>query len=193
MGAWLTSRRVRVDRCGGTGIRFVNRSSQGDAASHIVTIQTQVRDEAAVFAACHRRQLAAPVQGKHRLFSRKVEGLAVQLRDWHYPVVANSNAARFITTTSAAVGASSGNSICSCKPIRSRRPESRHASAGTLSRSNFWPMARSSSPSRLEVPLEDNRDHRLPDRTDRRANERFLRWRMPRGEPLRGSGSRPAC
>ena len=55
--------------------------------SHIVTIQTQVRDEAAVFAACQRRQLAAPVRGKHRLFSREVEGLAVQLRNWHYPVV----------------------------------------------------------------------------------------------------------
>ena len=55
--------------------------------SHIVTIQTQVRDEAAVFAACRRRQLAEPVQGQHRLFNSEVKGLAVQLRDWHYPVV----------------------------------------------------------------------------------------------------------
>ena len=55
--------------------------------SHIVRIQTQVRDEAAVFAACHRRQLAAPVHGKHRLYSGEVEGLAVQLREWHYPAV----------------------------------------------------------------------------------------------------------
>ena len=49
--------------------------------SHIVKIQTQVRDEAAVIAACQRRQLAAPERGKHRLFSREVEGLAVRLRD----------------------------------------------------------------------------------------------------------------
>ena len=55
--------------------------------SHIVKIQTQVRDEAAVIAACQRRQLAAPERGKHRLFSREVEGLAVRLRDWHYPAV----------------------------------------------------------------------------------------------------------
>ena len=55
--------------------------------SHIVTIQTQVRDEAAVFAACRRRQLAEPVQGQHRLFNSEVKGLAVQLRNWHYPVV----------------------------------------------------------------------------------------------------------
>ena len=55
--------------------------------SHIVTIQTQVRDEAAVFAACRRRLLAAPVQGQHRLFNSEVKGLAVQLRNWHYPVV----------------------------------------------------------------------------------------------------------
>ena len=55
--------------------------------SHIVKIQTQVRDEAAVHAACHRRQLAAPERGKHRLFSREVEGLAVRLRDWQFPAV----------------------------------------------------------------------------------------------------------
>ena len=55
--------------------------------SHIVKIQTQVRDETAVLAACQRRQLAAPVRGKHRLYSREVEGLAVQLRDWQYPAV----------------------------------------------------------------------------------------------------------
>ena len=55
--------------------------------SHIVRIQTQVRDEAAVFAACRRRQLAEPVAGKHLLFSGEVEGLAVRLRDWTYPAV----------------------------------------------------------------------------------------------------------
>ncbi len=55
--------------------------------SHIVRIQTQVRDEAAVFAACRRRQLGEPVAGKHLLFSGEVEGLAVRLRDWTYPAV----------------------------------------------------------------------------------------------------------
>ena len=55
--------------------------------SHIVRIQTQVRDGTAVFAACRRRQLAEPVAGKHRLFSSEVEGLAVNLRDWSYPAV----------------------------------------------------------------------------------------------------------
>lgn len=55
--------------------------------SHIVRIQTEVRDGAAVFAACRRRQLTEPVAGKHRLFSSEVEGLAVNLRDWSYPAV----------------------------------------------------------------------------------------------------------
>lgn len=55
--------------------------------SHIVRIQTEVRDGAAVFAACRRRQLAEPVAGKHRLFSSEVDGLAVSLRDWSYPAV----------------------------------------------------------------------------------------------------------
>ena len=53
--------------------------------SHVVRIQTEVRDSAAVFAACRRRQLGEPVAGKHRLYSSEVEGLAVSLRDWSYP------------------------------------------------------------------------------------------------------------
>lgn len=57
--------------------------------SHTVQIQTEVRDDAAVRAACKRLRLAEPVQGKARLFSGEVEGLAVKLPDWHYPVVAD--------------------------------------------------------------------------------------------------------
>lgn len=53
--------------------------------SHIVKIKTEVRDAAAVTAACRRRQLADPVFGRHRLYRGEVEGLAVRLRDWHYP------------------------------------------------------------------------------------------------------------
>jgi hypothetical protein len=55
--------------------------------SHIVTIKTEVRDANAVRAACRRLSLADPVQGKTRLFSGEVEGLAVNLPDWVYPVV----------------------------------------------------------------------------------------------------------
>ena len=57
--------------------------------SHIVTIKTEVRDANAVRAACRRLSLAEPVQGKTKLFSGEVEGLAVQLPDWIYPVVCN--------------------------------------------------------------------------------------------------------
>ena len=57
--------------------------------SHIVTIKTEVRDAAAVRAACQRLGLPPPVQGKTQLFSGKVAGLAVQLPDWQYPVVAD--------------------------------------------------------------------------------------------------------
>jgi len=52
-----------------------------------VQIQTQVKDAAAVRAACQRLGLPQPVQGKTRLFSGEVTGLAVQLPDWVYPVV----------------------------------------------------------------------------------------------------------
>jgi hypothetical protein len=55
--------------------------------SHIVTIRTQVRDAAAVEAACRRLNLPPPVLGRTQLFSTAVEGLAVQLPGWIYPVV----------------------------------------------------------------------------------------------------------
>jgi hypothetical protein len=57
--------------------------------SHIVTLNVQVKDAAAVRAACQRLGLPAPVQGKTRLFSGEVTGLAVELPDWNYPVVAD--------------------------------------------------------------------------------------------------------
>ncbi|MCA9236853.1 MAG: DUF1257 domain-containing protein [Planctomycetales bacterium] len=56
--------------------------------SHIVTIATQIRDPVAVVAACRRLQLPPPAEGRHRLFAEQVDGLAVRLRDWRYPVVA---------------------------------------------------------------------------------------------------------
>jgi hypothetical protein len=55
--------------------------------SHIVTIRTEVRDSNAVRAACRRLSLTEPAQGKIKLFSGEVEGLAVTLPDWVYPVV----------------------------------------------------------------------------------------------------------
>jgi hypothetical protein len=58
--------------------------------SHIVTVKTEVRDVAAVRTACQRLGLAQPVQGKTRLFSGEVEGLAVQLPDWVYPIVCDT-------------------------------------------------------------------------------------------------------
>jgi hypothetical protein len=58
--------------------------------SHIVTVKSEVRDAAAVKAACQRLGLADPVQGKTKLFSGEVEGLAVKLPDWVYPVVCDT-------------------------------------------------------------------------------------------------------
>jgi hypothetical protein len=59
--------------------------------SHIVEIQTQVRDAEAVMAACRRLQWPSPVDGVHRLFSDEERGLGVQLPEWRYPVVCDLN------------------------------------------------------------------------------------------------------
>jgi hypothetical protein len=55
--------------------------------SHIVSIQTQVRDPTAVAAACQRLGLPPPVRRTVQLFSEMAEGFAVELPGWHYPVV----------------------------------------------------------------------------------------------------------
>lgn len=55
--------------------------------SHIVTVQTQVRDPAAIGLACGRLLLPEPVFGTAQLFSTTATGWRVQLPDWHYPVV----------------------------------------------------------------------------------------------------------
>lgn len=59
--------------------------------SHVVQIETQVRDAAAVRAGCVRLGLDEPVEREVKLFSETVSGLAVQLCDWRYPVVFNTD------------------------------------------------------------------------------------------------------
>ena len=60
--------------------------------SHIVTIKTEIRDAAAIQAACLRLGLPLPIQGKTKLFSDEAEGWAVQLPGWQYPVVCDTTA-----------------------------------------------------------------------------------------------------
>ena len=59
--------------------------------SHIVQIQTEVRDEAAVQAACSRLHLPRATRGKFQLYSTEETGLAIELPHWKYPVVANTD------------------------------------------------------------------------------------------------------
>ncbi len=58
--------------------------------SHIVLIETELRDSAAIRAACSRLGLQEPVHGTARLFSGEATGLAVQLPGWPYAVVCNT-------------------------------------------------------------------------------------------------------
>jgi hypothetical protein len=62
-------------------------STGGLQVSHIVQIRSQVRDAAAVQAACQRLGLAPAVQETVRLFSGTATGLTVRLPGWKYPAV----------------------------------------------------------------------------------------------------------
>ena len=55
--------------------------------SHIVTIEAEARDPAAVAAACRRLGLPAPEEGTARLFEGEASGMLVRLPGWLYPAV----------------------------------------------------------------------------------------------------------
>lgn len=55
--------------------------------SHIVVIKAEIRDAAALAAACARLGLKAPVHGTARLYSSQATGQIVELPGWTYPVV----------------------------------------------------------------------------------------------------------
>ncbi len=55
--------------------------------SHVVSINTQIRDPVAIAAACRRLGLAEPVHGTAELFSGQATGLLLRLPGWKYPVV----------------------------------------------------------------------------------------------------------
>jgi len=55
--------------------------------SHVVQIQTEVRDAEALKLACLRLGLTQPVTGTARLFTEEATGEAVHLPGWRYPAV----------------------------------------------------------------------------------------------------------
>jgi hypothetical protein len=62
--------------------------------SHIVHIQTEIRDHAALAAACGRLQLAPPQHETVPLFSASATGYSVRLPEWRYPVVCQLEAGK---------------------------------------------------------------------------------------------------
>lgn len=55
--------------------------------SHTVTISAQIRDPAALGAACRRMSLQAPILRTAQLFGETLTGHCVELPEWRYPVV----------------------------------------------------------------------------------------------------------
>ena len=62
--------------------------------SHIVTIEAEARDPAAVAAACRRLGLPAPEEGTVKLFEGEASGLLVRLPGWLYPAVVETATGR---------------------------------------------------------------------------------------------------
>ena len=62
--------------------------------SHVVQVQTEVRDPVAIRATCGRLSLADPVWEEVKLFSSSAVGWAVRLMGWRYPVVCDVDTGR---------------------------------------------------------------------------------------------------
>jgi hypothetical protein len=62
--------------------------------SHIVTIEAEARDPAAIAAACRRLGLPEPVEGTAKLFEGEATGLLVRLPGWLYPAVVEAATGR---------------------------------------------------------------------------------------------------
>lgn len=62
--------------------------------SHVVEIRTEVRDAAAIAAACQRLNLPAPIHGTAKLFSESKTGWQVRLPGWTYPAVVDVTSGR---------------------------------------------------------------------------------------------------
>jgi hypothetical protein len=58
--------------------------------SHIVSINTELRDPEAVASACRRLGLPEPLHGTAELFEGAATGLLVRLPDWQYPAVVDT-------------------------------------------------------------------------------------------------------
>lgn len=59
--------------------------------SHLSQIKTAITNEAAICRACQVLELAQPARGEFAVYNTKAVGLGVNLRDWKYPVVINTD------------------------------------------------------------------------------------------------------
>jgi hypothetical protein len=66
------------------------RFSKESFMSHIVQIQTELRDPVAIRSACDRLKLPRSTQGTFKMFSREAAGIGVELPGWRYPVVCDT-------------------------------------------------------------------------------------------------------
>ena len=103
--------------------------------SHIVTIQTEIRDVEALTRGCDRLGLDRPEHRMVQLFSSEATGYCVELPDWRYPVVCDVDAGRSRMTTSTGGGASRGISTLYSRLTRSSGRGWKLGGAGTRSRS----------------------------------------------------------
>ena len=172
-------------------VRFPH--SEEPILSHIVTIKTEVRDPAAVAAACRRLALPEPVQGTAKLFRAR-------------PPACSSTCPTGSTRSSST--RPPAGPLRQLRRQLGRRAAARPLPAGVRRREgpDRGPQEElrdhRAVPGRRLDPGRDRggrcgmkkiiRDHRRPQGRDEGRDQGLLRRRVPRGQPVRRAGPRPA-
>ncbi len=112
--------------------------------SHIVQIQTQVRDPVAIAAACQRLTLPAPAQRMAKLYDGQYTGWCVELPGWRYPVVCNTASGELQYDNFQGHWGSNKNSRNSFRVMPWKKQNSKLVARGTQSSNSRSVMARSS-------------------------------------------------
>ena len=158
--------------------------------SHIVTIETEVRDAAAVQAACERLKLPAPVAWAPQALQRNGPRPGRAASRLEYPAVCNLTTGKIEFDN---YGGRWGDQeeldrFLQAYAVEKAKIEARRKGYSVTEQP--WPMGRSSSPSRSEVPHEDDRNHRHSQWPDQRRNQGL--YRQPNAGRPANSSRRPS-
>ncbi len=156
--------------------------------SHIVQIQTQVRDPVAIAAACQRLEIPAPTQRTAKLYDGQYTAGASSCLAGSIPLYATRPPANSNSTTSKVAGRAKGTRPVLAS-LRRGKGQTRSETAGAQRprTTAFQRLDQVDHPSRRRCCLKNDHTRHQPHRRNPTANARLSRQQLPSGEPSLGA------